>query len=316
MIKRLFLLTLSVYALAGGSQLYAQPLRSYELVYSFSVPEAPQNAGNTRLWIPLASSREGQRIIRREIRMPMGYRIERDKQYGNEILYGEWEGASFPKGLQGEIHYWVQVDGPPQQSLVEAEDPKKYLSPTRFVARSHQIDQLGRAATEGKKTTWEKARGIYDYVIANMQYDKIAPGWGKGDSLRACSVGKGNCTDFHSLFIAMAQTASVPARFKIGLTVPRESQGEIPGYHCWAEYYDAKAGWVSIDASEAWKNPDRKEFYFGSFDADKFLVSVGRDIALEPQQNGPPVNIFFYPYLEVDGKENAAVQTAFRFKNV
>ncbi len=315
MSKCSFFLALSVYVLIGDIKLYAQPLRSYEVVYSFSVTATPDSAGRMRLWVPLASSREGQRILRREIRLPAKYRIARDKEYGNEILYSEWELASFPNGLQGEIHYWVQVDGPPQKTHAATGNLQRYLKPTRLVARNYQIEQRGRTATAEKESTREKARGIYDDVIAHMRYDKIAPGWGKGDSLRACSVGKGNCTDFHSLFIAMAQSASVPARFKIGLTVPRESQGEIPGYHCWAEYYDTQAGWVPIDASEAWKKPDRKEFYFGGFDADKFLVSVGRDIALVPQQAGPPVNIFFYPYLEIDGKENTAVQTAFRFKN-
>jgi transglutaminase-like putative cysteine protease len=149
-----------------------------------------------------------------------------------------------------------------------------------------------------------------------MKYDKTVPGWGRGDTVRACLLGTGNCTDFHSLFISMAHAAEIPARFKIGLTVPAEEQGEIPGYHCWAEFYEEGRGWRPVDASEAWKHPERKEVYFGNFDTNKFLISVGRDINLVPRQSRPPVNILFYPYVEVDGKEWNGVKTSFQFKNL
>ena len=39
-----------------------------------------------------------------------------------------------------------------------------------------------------------------------MRYDKSGTGWGHGDVLYACDAKKGNCTAFHSLFIAMAST--------------------------------------------------------------------------------------------------------------
>ena len=113
----------------------------------------------------------------------------------------------------------------------------------------------------------------------------------------------------------MAHAAEVPARFKIGLTVPEGNQGEIPGYHCWAEYYEEGKGWRPVDASEAWKHPERKEAYFGNFDTNKFLISVGRDIELVPEQAGEPVNIFFYPYIEVDGKEWNGAKASFEFRN-
>ena len=179
-----------------------------------------------------------------------------------------------------------------------------------------EVRKRTRNAIQGKKTWAEEARAIYEDVIRRMSYDKTAPGWGRGDTVRACLLGKGNCTDFHSLFISMAHAAEIPARFKIGLTIPGEATGEIPGYHCWAEFYEEGKGWRPIDASEAWKYPARKEVYFGNFDTNKFLISVGRDIDLVPKQSGPPVNIFFYPYVEVDGKEWNGVKTSFQFKNL
>ena len=40
-------------------------------------------------------------------------------------------------------------------------------------------------------------------MLRSMRYDKTGTGWGHGDVLYACDAKKGNCTDFHSLFIAM-----------------------------------------------------------------------------------------------------------------
>ena len=149
-----------------------------------------------------------------------------------------------------------------------------------------------------------------------MAYDKTMPGWGRGDTRRACLLGKGNCTDFHSLFISMARAERIPARFKIGVVIPQEPSGVIPGYHCWAEFYEKGQGWVPVDASEAWKHPELADYYFGAHDPNRFLISVGRDIQLVPRQQGEPVNIFFSPYVEVDEQAFSDVGVEVRFKDL
>ena len=74
--------------------------------------------------------------------------------------------------------------------------------------------ELAVKVTEGKTQPLDKARAIYDYVFTTMRYDKTGTGWGRGDVLYACDAKKGNCTDFHSLFIAMARSQGIPARLK------------------------------------------------------------------------------------------------------
>jgi hypothetical protein len=39
--------------------------------------------------------------------------------------------------------------------------------------------------------------------------------------------------------------------------------------------------------------------------------TVGRDIMLNPKQDGAPLNYFIYPYVEVGGKEYGDVALAF-----
>ena len=289
--------------------------RQFEITYAVSLVGLPQDSERIRIWIPLASSREGQTVLERKITGLGDYVITKDPAYGNEMAYFEIRNPN-KTSFDFKTDYKAVVTRPVPLSSGRQDNLQTYLKPSRLMVVDEEVRKRTRNAIQGKKTWAEEARAIYEDVIRRMSYDKTAPGWGRGDTVRACLLGKGNCTDFHSLFISMAHAAEIPARFKIGLTVPDGAEGEIPGYHCWAEFYEEGQGWQPVDASEAWKHPERKEAYFGNFDTNKFLISVGRDIDLVPKQSGPPVNIFFYPYVEVDGKEWNGVKTSFQFKNL
>jgi Transglutaminase-like superfamily len=126
---------------------------------------------------------------------------------------------------------------------------------------------------------------------------------------------RGNCTDFHSLFIGMMRAAGIPARFEIGFPLPADQHdGPIPGYHCWAQFYVEPYGWIPVDASEAWKHPDKKDYFFGAHDDNRLQFTVGRDIRLNPAQQSDPLNYFIYPYAELDGKP-FALESKFSFRD-
>jgi transglutaminase-like putative cysteine protease len=95
------------------------------------------------------------------------------------------------------------------------------------------IAELSAQETRGIQDPLAKARAIYDYVIATMRYDKSGTGWGNGDAVWACTAKRGNCTDFHSLFIGMMRAAGIPARFEIGFPLPTDQRaGTVPGFSC------------------------------------------------------------------------------------
>ena len=98
--------------------------------------------------------------------------------------------------------------------LLSKKEQQQDLAPDRLVPITGLPAELAVKVTTGKSATLEKARAIYDYVFDNMRYDKTGTGWGRGDVLYACDAKKGNCTDFHSLFIAMARSQDIPARFR------------------------------------------------------------------------------------------------------
>jgi hypothetical protein len=55
---------------------------------------------------------------------------------------------------------------------------------------------------------------------------------------------------------------------------------------------------VPVDASEAAKDPSRREYFFGAHDENRVEFSRGRDLVLNPPQAGEPLNYFVYPYAE------------------
>jgi transglutaminase-like putative cysteine protease len=150
-----------------------------------------------------------------------------------------------------------------------------------------------------------------------MKYDKSGTGWGRGDTLWACDSKRGNCTDFHSLFISMARSQKIPARYEMGFSIPTDKHsGEVPGYHCWSDFYLQGTGWVPVDISEAWKHPEQHDYFFGAHDVHRVQFTMGRDITLSPPQHGLPLNYFVFPYVEVDGKEFSNVATKNSFADM
>jgi transglutaminase-like putative cysteine protease len=226
-----------------------------------------------------------------------------------------------PRPAAGAIPIAVEVTATRRENAgrVEALPPaekRRCLAPDRLVPVDGRIAELAGDVTRGMRTDREKARAIYDHVTTTMRYDKSGSGWGRGDALRACDVRSGNCTDFHSLIIGLARAAGIPARFGIGVSLPHaRGEGEIPGYHCWAELY-VDGAWLPVDSSEAAKNPAKKEYFFGHHGENRLQLSTGRDLRLEPPPAQGPVNFLIYPVVEIDGKPHNAIEHSFRFADL
>jgi transglutaminase-like putative cysteine protease len=190
-----------------------------------------------------------------------------------------------------------------------------YLSADALVPTSGKPLKL--LPMELKKDKRDLARQLYDLVDGHVTYKKEGVGWGRGDTNWVCDSRYGNCTDFHSLFMSLARSQGLPARFEIGFSVPTDrAEGLIAGYHCWAWFHLEGRGWIPVDISEADKHPAMKEYYFGNLTADRVVFSVGRDLELVPKPSQSPLNFFVYPHIEVGGKalrsEDVELQMSFK----
>jgi transglutaminase-like putative cysteine protease len=306
-----------------------QVARHLTFHYGFTVKDVPAGE-RIRIWFPAAHSDQYQEIRMVSATGDLPLKTTRESRFGNEIYYAETSSKGKAATKAGDLHFEVVYDvvrhehltlGLSRPRLQDASlgkrEREQYLVADKLVPITGVPADLAVQVTTGKSTQLDKARAIYDYVFANMRYDKTGTGWGHGDVLYACDAKKGNCTDFHSLFIAMARSQGIPARFEIGFPLPADKQSsEIPGYHCWAEFFDPQNGWIPVDISEAWKHPEKKDYFFGAHDANRVQFSLGRDLKLNPPQQSSPLNYFVYPYVEVEGKEYPNVALGFSFADV
>jgi len=300
--------------------LAAQDSRHFTFHYSFTVKNL--SAGEqVRVWIPAAQSDSYQEVKIISAKGDLPLKRTSEPKYGNQIYYAETTSA------QPELHFDIEYEvvrhervalGPNGPHVIRAsllsEEKQQDLKPDVLVPVTGLPADLAAKVTQGKTGSLDKARAIYDYVFTTLSYDKTGSGWGRGDVLYACDAKKGNCTDFHSLFIAMARSQGIPARFEIGFPLPPDQHSaEIAGYHCWSDFYVEGGGWIPVDISEAWKHPEKRNYFFGSHDVNRVQFSLGRDLRLSPPQDGKPLNYFVYPYVEVDGREYPNVSLAFSF---
>jgi len=124
----------------------------------------------------------------------------------------------------------------PRRKLSERER-QRFLAPDRLVPVTGLPVDIAAKEVAGRSTNLERARALYDYVFPTMKYEKSGTGRPRRHTL-GLRFQRGNCTDFHSLFISMARSQKIPARY------------------CWADFYLKGTGWVPVDISEAWKHPE------------------------------------------------------------
>ena len=279
----------------------------FEFIYRTILPDINDTA---RMWIPMPSTDAFQTVEVKSIKAPGQRRILQDHEYANKVLFLELD----PKDSGKIIEVRVQVQRIEKAVCTEQTPaPEKFLKPERLVPANEDFRNIAVKVVESRKGDLVRARALYDHVTERMRYMKYGTGWGKGDAVYACDTRTGNCTDFHSYFIALARSVGIPARFAIGAAIPSErNDGGIDGYHCWAEFY-ADGQWWPVDISEANKYTSLSTYYFGHNPANRIELSRGRDLIVDPVPASGPINFLAYPVLEIGGKP-AKVKVQFSFK--
>lgn len=292
--------------------------RRTEVTFKINL-KAPENSKNVRLWIPHPVSDENQTI--EDIRIDgndFSHGIYKEKEFGNSILYAEWNNRTKERILTYTFKVTrkevVKRDFPGNELPLDTKQYAKYLMPTSLSPTTGKIKETAENITKGKTTTLAKARAIYDWIVDNMYRDPQIKGCGLGDVERLLEILGGKCGDIHSVYVALARSAGVPSREIFGIRIPSGEEGEMTkAQHCWAEFYLPGYGWVPIDAADVrkimlekkLKLGEEKEFrayYFGAWDENRIGYGIGRDLILNPVQKGGKLNYFMYPYAEADGK--------------
>ncbi len=299
--------------------------RTFEFTYQATVQPGDAE-GDVDIFLPVATDTDHQTILERTIDSPVDGNIRKEETYGNSFWHASLDKLP-EEPMTIEMTYRVKREVFERSNLEEEEltqfEPDEldefelYLKANERVPTSGELIEKVAAdiGFEQYESPLQEARAIYNHVVDTMEYKKTGDGWGNGDTYWACNKEYGNCTDFHALFTSLARYRDIPSRFEIGFPVPADRKsGEIGGYHCWLDFYLPGIGWTPIDASEAKKNPELRETYFGTHPADRIQFSVGRDLQLGDGHDSEPLNFFIYPMVEVGGERYDNVDTKFSYE--
>ncbi|NCB41951.1 MAG: transglutaminase domain-containing protein [Clostridia bacterium] len=123
-----------------------------------------------------------------------------------------------------------------------------YLQSVQGIDWNGAILAIGTAGEliKDKSTDLEKVKAIYNYVVANVQYDyekvnSITPEY-LPDIDQTLRLKKGICYDFASTLAGMLRSVGIPTKLVKGYTA------NINAYHAWNEIY-IDGVWVVVDAS-------------------------------------------------------------------
>jgi transglutaminase-like putative cysteine protease len=270
---------------------------SFNFYYTIKLPKIE---GEGQLWIPIAQNSQFQNIEIMDKYFPVSPKVLTDTVFGNKAFYITIREDYSNQEIQ--IKYAVKRLEKSPYASDSNEDLSKYLKSNTLIPVNERFKNIALTAI-GEKTrddTLMMARALYDYVIDSMKYIKDGK-YGTGDAVYACDAQSGNCSEFHSYFIALARSIGIPARFGIGAAIPsNRNEGGVNGYHCWAEFY-TNGEWWPVDISEANKYSNLATYYFGHHGANRIAFSQGRDITFDPLPASGPINFFAYPVMEVNG---------------
>jgi transglutaminase-like putative cysteine protease len=295
------------------------------LDFTCEVSELPPGAKTVDLWIPIPPTNERQTVKLLNEEDLNGGRFTQDPMFGNRLYYQRFDVTQAGQPAKVELVYDVEVleatvDAAKQLVSTRVDVPagefEPYLRETTMIPIQGRITELAQEIKLPDGEPLRAGRAIYDHLVDTMKYNYLTPGAGEGNAVWACDSKTGDCTDFHSVFIGVCRWRGIPADHVFGLPLPPEKpEGEAKHCHCWAQFWVADVGWVPIDASRANKYPQDREYYFGTLGSTWVTLAHGRDVVLEPPQQGPPLNMLHGPVAEVDGKPWDKIRWAAHYKD-
>lgn len=270
----------------------------FEITIKAIVKNIPKGAKHLDLWMPYPQNKKAQTITNVSIKSPYPIEVNHDYEYGNAIMH---LGVGNP---EKDFVVEMKISAVREESLSVRfleENSKEfsnigdfnvYIKEDKVGKVTHEIKDMAKRASAGKTTALDKAKAIYNYVMAAYERDfekRYAPSAGR-------------CAELNTLYSALLRAENIPVRFVNGFNFKNLPEGNIDEYGCSSEFFAPGYGWIPVDPVYGKIIPDEEKFYFGNLDEYRLELISGRDIKLVPPQKGERINVFIYPYAEVDGK--------------
>ncbi|MDM0104636.1 transglutaminase-like domain-containing protein [Variovorax sp. J22R24] len=224
-----------------------------------------------------------------------------------------------------------------------AADLRPWLRATALKPTDGIVGDTARKITAdaGAHTDMERAKAIYDWIVANCHREGSVRGCGTGDVKFVLTSGNlgGKCADLNGLFVALARASGVPARDVYGVRVDDSAHGYksmgksgdiSKAQHCRAEFYARGYGWVPVDPADVRKVmlEETKEglpatdarvraanaMLFGAWEMNWMGYNHADEMRLPGARQQGPIGFLMYPNGETaNGRLDSLDPTTFRY---
>jgi len=342
-------------ALPGLSHAAAHPAadgwRTYDITTRIDVAE---RTAQGRIWVPLPARQLGagasahQHLVDAHFDAPGAQRAAIVTGTGGaRMLAVEWAGGGAPQQatLVTRVALRDRAADLGGTAPVRAASPAElspWLRASSMKPRGGIVGETAHkiVADAGARTDIEKARAIYDWIVANCQRVGSVRGCGTGDTAYVLTSGNlgGKCADLNGLFVALSRASGVPARDVYGVRVDDSAHGykslgksgDISrAQHCRAEFYAQGYGWVPVDPADVRKVMLEEEkgglpktdarvraanaMLFGAWEMNWMGYNSAEDVRL-PGSAAQPVAFLMYPNGETaNGRLDSLDPATFRY---
>lgn len=165
----------------------------------------------------------------------------------------------------------------------EKSELEKYLVSERLIDSDYDKIKL-MAALLDTQDEIQRIKNIFDFVLEHLKY----AGYLRDDqgAIKTFESGRGDCTDYTDLFVALCRANNIPARHVQGFLAFSADTLK----HSWAEVYTEQFGWVPFDVLQT----DLKQ------PAYRFDMMKNRNIYLSHIRNDPTLmgkyTLWYYKY--------------------
>jgi transglutaminase-like putative cysteine protease len=168
------------------------------------------------------------------------------------------------------IRYFIYPDK--VKSEIPREIKKRYLvDEDKYDIYNPYIQKIVKQVVGDETNIYWKARKLYQYLIANMEY-KLSGGWNIAPTVLKRK--NGSCSEYTFCYTALCRAAGIPARYVGSLVVRGDDASYDDVFHRWNEIYLPGYGWVPVDASGGDSAlPADQGSSFGSL-SNRFLITT------------------------------------------
>jgi transglutaminase-like putative cysteine protease len=336
--------------LARGQRMSAASLadtwRTFEIATDVEILKP---SGVTKLWLPVPSpaATPYQKAAETIFHARDGQaRLVTDPATGAAMIGADWPAGSTPaltsKSRVMTRDYAVDTSHPGLTRRADKPTLARYLRSTSLLPTSGIVAETAAQITKGARTDVDKARAIYDWIVANTFREPTVLGCGTGDirfMLETNNLG-GKCADLNALFVGLARASGLPARDVYGIRVAKSDLGykslgassEVitKAQHCRAEVYLEGVGWTPVDPADVRKvmleEPPgnlppsdarvaaARKRLFGSWEMNWVAYNDAHDVTL-PGAGGLVLPFLMYPQAETaNGRLNPLDPDKFRYR--